>query len=374
MSNDVASLICVKTHISLSRNVGKIPFPSKLGKAKAKHYADKWCDFLETRLGFKDAPKDPEFVHATTLRYGLCPLTQQSRVYRLLCGIVSIDGEKEIAWCEVMNKDHLRFSITSPGLPRYAVVETLESIASAVDDHLHFAYDENFGYLTADMRRIGSGCEVRSCLHLPGLTARDHLRELQNFVTTHRCVLEHDDPSPLPLDLPMPQPGNLFYIRNHYAIEGDAHHIANDMHHLITRIARQEQRIRMSMKYDYPDLIFESLNRMRTFCASANLITEEEALNLISDFWIGYNSGLFTSRPECAISFRDSFECVCDIAIHDVPTSGETFDKNFQTLPARFKREWNCNRKNYDILRAIWLRSLKDVVFDPDFERRIFEP
>ena len=80
-------------------------------------------------------------------------------------------------------EDHIRIQIILGGLQlekAYAIIEQLDSI---LDASLHFAFDENLGYLTECPTNLGTGMRASVMLHLPALSKKGAMRGLSTTVS-----------------------------------------------------------------------------------------------------------------------------------------------------------------------------------------------
>jgi protein arginine kinase len=69
----------------------------------------------------------------------------------------------------INEEDHLRLQCLVPGLQLEAAWKQACEVEEFLAQQLNFAYDEQFGYLTACPSNVGTGLRASAMLHLPGL-------------------------------------------------------------------------------------------------------------------------------------------------------------------------------------------------------------
>ena len=357
--------ICHKLQLVFCRNLHEYPFAAKLSEdGSAEGIALRWASDLVHEFGFE---KVDELSAQTDLLFAPCAhaLPQKRPIDAfLLRRRLEWQGRSYFVWCELMQQDHFRFSLCLHSVEDLPILQKLQQLLLQLENCFHFAYDDQFGYLTANPDLAGAGFSIHCLAHLPGLTAHDYLEGLCNFAHAQGMTCVNDLERGLP-------PGNLFQFTNTFALTQTPEAITASAVAFLKCVAHQEMRIRQCMKYDSPILLYESLNRMRSFCNYACLITEEEALNLLSDYWLGRSCGIIPPAKGEPYAFGHCFDNVrddvCETELHltDCPTDA------LQALPARFRDAWHERAFRLDILRALWLRPLGQLVFAGDFMKWI---
>ena len=164
--------VVVETRVSLLRNFADVPFDSGMSDEEAMHNAARVNAALE-KAGQRDA-----FVMSR-----LADMTASERGRLAEHGLINRDLLKNAARATaflskgatinigVNGADHVRIDAALPGFQ----VERTAGLAFMADDWLDgvgaYAYDDQFGYLTAEPLLAGAGMIASVTLHLPMLRA-----------------------------------------------------------------------------------------------------------------------------------------------------------------------------------------------------------
>ena len=69
----------------------------------------------------------------------------------------------------VNEEDHIHFQSSEAGLNLEKAFERVDKLDDILNKSLHFAFDENLGYLTQNPVNLGTGMRASLTLHLPAL-------------------------------------------------------------------------------------------------------------------------------------------------------------------------------------------------------------
>lgn len=349
-SEENLPLFCVKTQISFVRNVSGAPFPLRMAPQAAKALGKQlaaWVAKFVARA--EDLTEDALLADAGEVVYGLTPRKERGPGYRLL-RLMSSDGL--VVWCELMSANHLTFSVCGDFLDFGARTEALRHFVDALAEPVGFAYDERLGYLTAQTSLVGTGLRIRSWMHLGGLAHFGYLRELCNAAEAKGTYVELEHPD-------NPPPGSLLILFNRFSLGARAEEIAERHRAFLLRVSEQETEARWRLIRDEPFVFLDVLNRAKATLKCATLMSEAEALDLLSDLRIGLTSGMITARrvnPLVPGWFDDVRE-------------GVFFNKHGRLLRRRLPLPHDVDTFTPwrdDALRAAWMRPLSSFTFSKE--------
>lgn len=151
-------------------------------------------------------------------------------------------------------EDHLRIQALGVNVP----LETLYEKASAIDDTLEetieYAFDEQYGYLTACPTNIGTGMRASVMLHLPALTATNKIQRFHNNLTRFGFTLRGiygEGSEPL---------GSVYQLSNQVTLGFEEAVIINNLNELKNRLIEEERMAREQLKtIDTLDAVSRSL-------------------------------------------------------------------------------------------------------------------
>ncbi len=87
----------------------------------------------------------------------------------------------------VNEEDHIRIQCILPGLALEDAFETANKIDDLIESSVEYAFDDEWGYLTACPTNLGTGARMSVMLHLPALTLTNNIDKMLHTVT--RCGL-----------------------------------------------------------------------------------------------------------------------------------------------------------------------------------------
>ena len=176
--------IVMSSRVRLARNLEKQPFSHWATKKQEKETMDS----LETALTGLDVMNGALHVHMNEVD----DVDKQFLLERHLISrehIVQpeskavIIGEKEIVSVMINEEDHLRIQVMQSGFN----LQECWRIANRLDDSLHkkvkFAFNNDWGYLTACPTNTGTGLRASVMLHLPSLVMTKQINRVLQAIT-----------------------------------------------------------------------------------------------------------------------------------------------------------------------------------------------
>lgn len=175
--------VAVSTRVRFARNLTGFPFPGRMSSSQreqvnglvreaAMHLTGEFAGVFHYA-----EMKELSDLEAASLveQHFISPEFAVNREGKAL--LMSEDETISIMLCE---EDHIRIQVMSAGEDLQAVYEQAVRLDEALDQRLHFAFDERLGYLTGCPTNLGTGMRASVMLHLPALEQADALRQLAN--------------------------------------------------------------------------------------------------------------------------------------------------------------------------------------------------
>ena len=170
--------IVVSTRIRLARNVDKTPFPNAL--KDTKEVTEKIKNAVLG--GNSTLAKDFDFIDLdNTPLIRKQELAEEHLISPVMCEgkgksvMISKDRTMSIM---LMEEDHIRLQIIKDDF----ALDEAYSLASKVDDvieeNITYAFDNDFGYLTACPTNTGTGMRASVMMHLPALTMSENINRV----------------------------------------------------------------------------------------------------------------------------------------------------------------------------------------------------
>lgn len=273
--------VCLFTQICFVRNLAGEKFPNSLSPEERIRLGDRIASVLCSHNDVRDVTNDSEFEHIVDPYLNLLPEEDRDAGYHLI----------EICpdfFCEVMATNHLTFTVRTHELDLPQLAKEANEFIEQIGKELPFAVHEKYGFLTAQLPLLGTGFRVRSMLHLPGLSHYNHLRELCNATEISGMLVE--------LDSPEPPPGHRVMLFNRFTLGRSVDRILLEYESTLLDVIAQEQKARQRLLRDEPYVLFDLLSRCRAIINATLLLSENEAMDALSDIRLAACLGILEPR------------------------------------------------------------------------------
>jgi protein arginine kinase len=155
-----------------------------------------------------------------------------------------------------------------------------------LEEELTFAFHETYGYLTACPTNVGTGIRVSVMLHLPALV---QTREIQKVFHSLQKInlavrgLYGEGSQAL---------GDFYQISNQYTLGLSETQVIDKVRSVIPRLLDYERRARKAMLEEKKEQLHDHIARASGILRSAQTISSEETMHLLSSVRLGVNLGL----------------------------------------------------------------------------------
>jgi protein arginine kinase len=284
------------------------------------------------------APRDAATLIASNGVYGermATMLELQGKPYAQVSG----------PWTEPINLDQVVAALDAhPEVARMAVVhhETTTGRLNRLDDQLEgrleFAFNEQFGYLTACPTNAGTGIRVSVMMHLPALKITGEIervfRAARDMHLAVRGLYGEGTEAT----------GDFYQISNQSTLGKTEEEIVEDFQStVVPKITEYELRARDVLRREKPALVEDKVWRAIGMLKYARTINTQETLTLLSYIRLGLNMGLINDMDIDTIN--DLF--LCSQPAHLQIISSKRMDSDLRSkLRAEFIRHRLCDHRN----------------------------
>lgn len=279
---------CVmSTRVRLARNVDGESFASKASPEQLDNLRDSLIQAINASRGDVDVVIDIDKLDS---------IDRQVLKERHLISREHAEGEghgravvhsRDESFSVMINEeDHLRLQLVRPGLDLDPTIDAMLGYDDALAYWINFAYDDQFGYLTACPTNCGTGIRISVMLHLPALTFKRHIDKVfqaVNRVSLTVRGLYGEGSKPL---------GNFYQISNQTTLGKSERDLAADLMLIVPKVIEYERKMRDAMMSDERYRLEDKIWRAYGLLKSARIITSEETMELLSDLRLGVNLGL----------------------------------------------------------------------------------
>ncbi len=203
-------------------------------------------------------------------------------------------GERQNTSLMVNEDDHIRIQCITSGLDLAKPLKVAFAIDDKLEENLDIAFDEKMGYLTSSPTNLGTGLRAAVLLHLPGLVFTRNVSNIINISPQLGLAVR-----PLFGD-EKEQPGCLFQIANQLTLGYSEQELIDNLRGAVTEIVAHERRARKALALYMKDKLEDEVWRAYGTLSNARLLSEKEALELLSRLRLGMDLKLIRGvAPKC---------------------------------------------------------------------------
>lgn len=279
--------IVISSRIRLARNLAQFPFIRRCTEqdraAIEKTISERLAD-VETwkNLAYVDVAK-------------LSPVDRQFLVERQLISRelseghgprgVAIDPQEKFSLM-INEEDHLRIQVMNSGLDLDTTWKQISQIDDIIDERLTYAFHERLGYLTACPTNVGTGMRVSVMLHLPALVMTRQIekvfRSLQKISLAVRGLYGEGSQAM----------GDFYQISNQITLGRTEQELIEQVSELVPVLIDYERRAREFLVRESQKDLHDRVSRAYGILCTAQTISSEETMHLLSSVRMGVNLGL----------------------------------------------------------------------------------
>lgn len=203
---------------------------------------------------------------------------------------------RDETFCVMINEeDHLRMQALRPGLQLRQAWAALDQLDSSLEHKLNYAFNAEWGYLTACPTNLGTGIRVSAMLHLPGLVLGEQINPIVQSVNKLGLAvrgLYGEGTEAL---------GNVFQVSNQMTLGESEIVIVERLEKVLSQIIEHEEDARESLLEKKPKVVFNHIGRAYGTLANAHMISSKETMNQLSLMRLGVDLGMFPSLDRSVV-------------------------------------------------------------------------
>ncbi|MGQ0633816.1 MAG: protein arginine kinase [Planctomycetaceae bacterium] len=230
----------------------------------------------------------------------------------------------------VNEEDHLRIQVLRSGFELDACWQEISRIDDLLEERVNFAFNEDLGYLTACPTNVGTGIRVSVLMHLPALVLTKEIQKvfqaLQKISLAVRGLYGEGSQAM----------GDFYQISNQITLGKSEEQLLKNLKDVVPNIISYERKVRQALVKESRQALHDKISRAYGTLKSAQSISSEETMHLLSSVRMGVNLGLIDDLP--------------------IPTVNELF---IHTQPAHLQklRKSNLDSADRNVARAAYLRQ-----------------
>ncbi len=332
--------IVISSRIRLARNLAQFPFLSRADDAvrgeieRTLHH-----HVVELSLGGQLTYFDINQLEGVDRQF----LVERQLISRELAESHGSRGvcftPRENVSLMVNEEDHLRIQVLHCGFELDACWREISRIDDLLEERVTYAFDEDLGYLTACPTNVGTGIRVSVLMHLPALVLTKEIQKvfqaLQKISLAVRGLYGEGSQAM----------GDFYQISNQITLGNSEEQLLRKLKDVVPNIISYERKVRQALIKDSRQALHDKVSRAYGTLKSAQSISSEETMHLLSSVRMGVNLGLIDDLP--------------------IPTVNELF---MHTQPAHLQklRKTNLDSADRNAARAAYLRQRLSLPQDGD--------
>ncbi len=281
--------IVISSRIRLARNLADFPF---IRKCTERDRAAIEGTLRERVLHLKDMT-DVSYVDVADLetvdRQFLVERQLISREHAEAFGArgVAIDGQEKFSLM-INEEDHLRIQVMHSGLALEQAWQQIDRIDDLIEEHVTYAFHEQKGYLTACPTNVGTGMRVSVMLHLPALVMTRQIdkvfRSLQKISLAVRGLYGEGSQAM----------GDFYQISNQITLGRSEKELRDQVAEVVPSLIEYERKAREFLINESQKDLHDRVSRAYGILCTAQTISSEETMHLLSSVRMGVNLGLIS--------------------------------------------------------------------------------
>jgi protein arginine kinase len=198
---------------------------------------------------------------------------------------VAIDSAEKFSLM-INEEDHLRIQVMQSGLDLTSVWNRINQIDDLIEDKITYAFHERLGYLTACPTNVGTGMRVSVMLHLPALVITRQIdkvfRSLQKISLAVRGLYGEGSQAM----------GDFYQISNQITLGRTESELIRQVGDIVPVIIDYERQAREFLTKESHENLHDRVSRAYGILRTAQTISSEETMHLLSSVRMGVNLGL----------------------------------------------------------------------------------
>jgi protein arginine kinase len=279
--------IVISSRVRLARNLAEFPFIARASQEDRTEIEG----ILRDRVMQIQESGELEYVNVNELKV----IDRQFLVERQLISREHAESEgargvaiarNEQVSLMINEEDHLRIQVMHSGLDLEGAWSQIDRLDSLLADEVTFAYHSKLGFLTACPTNVGTGVRVSVMLHLPALVITRQIdkvfRSLQKISLAVRGLYGEGSQAM----------GDFYQISNQITLGKSELELVHQVGDIVPVLIDYERRARDFLVRESHENLHDKVSRAYGILRTAQTISSEETMHLLSSVRMGVNLGL----------------------------------------------------------------------------------
>ncbi|WP_297636401.1 ATP--guanido phosphotransferase [uncultured Clostridium sp.] len=274
----------ISSSITLFRNVKGYNFPIAMEEEIGRGLTE---ELVEKNLSIN---KNIEVIRFWKDEYNFENLKEQRIVRNKTLKnkniVAVILDEKNNLSIIINEEEHLRLQITKGGYNIEEIYRYVREYDEKLENGIDYMFSETMGYLTSNIKHIGTGIKLEVMLHLPMLTLNEKINKL----------FSHKDKSIFTIEGKYGERGkaygSIYLVKNITTTGISEEDLIDEFKTLLEYIIQEEEKERRRALKKYKNEIWDKIYRAYGILKEARILDSIEALDLLSYVRLGVELGI----------------------------------------------------------------------------------
>lgn len=283
--------IVISSRIRLARNLADFPFISRTTEADREEIEKVLRGRINTLREAGKVPENSYYVNVGDLeevdRQFLVERQLISREHADSSGARAVVIDQQERFSVMINEeDHLRFQVMHSGLDLESAWEQINELDDLIEEQVTYAFSNKLGYLTACPTNVGTGLRVSVMLHLPALVITRQIekvfKSLQKINLAVRGLYGEGSQAM----------GDFYQISNQITLGMTEQELSKKVSDVVPVLIDYERQAREFLIRESHETLHDRVSRALGLLRTAQTISSEETMHLLSSVRMGVNLGL----------------------------------------------------------------------------------
>lgn len=283
--------IVISSRIRLARNLADFPFISRTTLADRVEIEKTLHTRFDSLTEAGKIPGDTLYIDVG----GIEEVDRQFLVERQLISREHAEGSgaraavvdhAESFSVMINEEDHLRFQVMKSGLDLQSAWKQIDELDDLIEEQITYAFSDKLGFLTACPTNVGTGLRVSVMLHLPALVITRQIekvfKSLQKINLAVRGLYGEGSQAM----------GDFYQISNQITLGMTEEELAKKVSDVVPVLIDYERQAREFLVRESHETLHDRVSRAYGILRTAQTITSEETMHLLSSVRMGINLGL----------------------------------------------------------------------------------
>jgi len=292
--------VIISSRIRLARNLKNHPFPGRMNETAASGVIEEIKDsVINERTAAANifvyeelSGKPREYLQELLERHIISPEMAAKTTKRGLL----LSGDESVS-VMINEEDHARIQAIYAGDEIDTAYSTADKIDNLIEESANYAFDPEFGYLTACPTNTGTGMRASFMLHIPALEQTGNLQGFVQAVSKFGIAVRgiHGEGSE--------SAGSIYQISNQTTLGKPENDIIATLKNVTKQIIEQEEMLRDKILTDLKTATEDRIYRAYGILKNSRILRLQEAMAMLSDVRVGYIWGILdpSAKPKMTI-------------------------------------------------------------------------